>query len=337
MAFRQAGGTPDVVTGVSVGLFRVLLLLLVPGHLRERWGEEMCATFRCRLDDARSRGGATACLTFWMRETGSLLVTAVEARLPSWPAHLPGATAADAVSRLGADLDPGLANPTPAASGGAALLVEDDARSFKVAWACALALHFALFLVVFPEGGQPLQQQVNGRFVVMQPLPPPPPARSTPVRKPIRAAAEKVPIPDPTPEAPEPVVGFVADLEPVAPDPTAAVTELVVPGLPDRPPVADQETVRAGFDVEEPHLVHRVKPDYPEIAVRARRQCTVVLEAIIGTTGAVSGVEVLRGCGLGLDEAAAEAVAQWRYTPTLVHGRPVAVLLNVVVSFELRR
>jgi len=262
MAFRQAGGPPDVVTGVSMGLFRVLMLLFVPAGLRERWGDEMCATFRRRLQDARSGGGGLACMNFWMRETGSLLVTAVEARLPSWPAHLPGAEAPDAVSRFGADLDPGLANPTPATSGGAALLLDDDARSFKVAWACALALHFALFLVVLPEGSQPLQPQVKGNMMVMYPLPLPPPPK-TPVRRPIRATAPKVPIPDPTPEAPEPALGLIADLDSVDLEVDEKGPEFVVPAVPDGPPggeIGAQDTVRAGLDVEEPRLVHRVKP-----------------------------------------------------------------------------
>lgn len=334
MAFRRPGGTGDAVTGVNVALFHLLLLLFVPGPLRERWGEEMRVTFGRRLDDARARGGS-ACLFFWVREAGSLLVTAVEARLPSWPAYLPGAVAPDAVSRFGADLDPGIANPTPATPGGAALVLTDDGRSFQVAWACALALHLALFLVVLPEGSPSLRHQVDGRVVMMRALPLPGVER-TPVRQPVRAPAPKVPIPDPAPGAPEPLMGFVIDLD-ATPEAESRRLELIVPVLPGRAPAGVDRTLRAGADVEEPRLVHRVHPDYPELAIQARRQCTVVLEATISTVGEVSGVEVLRPCGLGLDEAAAEAVARWQYTPTVLNGRPVSVLLNAVVSFELRR
>ena len=40
---------------------------------------------------------------------------------------------------------------------------------------------------------------------------------------------------------------------------------------------------------------------------------------------------------MGLDEAALDAVYQWVYTPTLVRGRPVELLANIVVHFELHQ
>ena len=58
--------------------------------------------------------------------------------------------------------------------------------------------------------------------------------------------------------------------------------------------------------------------------VKAKRYGTVVKE-----------VQILRGLGLGLDEAAVEAVSQWQYTPTFYNGRPVEVILTVTVIFEL--
>ena len=65
-------------------------------------------------------------------------------------------------------------------------------------------------------------------------------------------------------------------------------------------------------------------------------ECVVVLEAVIGRTGDVVDVRVLRGCGLGLDESALTAVRQWKYTPTTINGRPVEVIATVTVNFELR-
>ncbi len=44
---------------------------------------------------------------------------------------------------------------------------------------------------------------------------------------------------------------------------------------------------------------------------------------------------MLRGLGLGLDQAAVDAVTQWRYTPTLYNGEPVEVVLTVTVIFQL--
>jgi protein TonB len=45
---------------------------------------------------------------------------------------------------------------------------------------------------------------------------------------------------------------------------------------------------------------------------------------------------VLRSIPL-LDEAALKAVRQWRYTPTLLNGIPVPVIMTVTVTFTLDR
>jgi outer membrane biosynthesis protein TonB len=37
-----------------------------------------------------------------------------------------------------------------------------------------------------------------------------------------------------------------------------------------------------------------------------------------------------------LDAAALAAVAQWRFTPTLLNGEPVAVIMTTTVGFNLR-
>ena len=51
-------------------------------------------------------------------------------------------------------------------------------------------------------------------------------------------------------------------------------------------------------------------------------------------TGQVTEVRVLRSVPL-LDEAAIEAVKQWIYTPTLLNGVPVPVIMTVTVNFTL--
>jgi protein TonB len=60
----------------------------------------------------------------------------------------------------------------------------------------------------------------------------------------------------------------------------------------------------------------------------------VVLDAVIDATGRVTGVQVTRSIPL-LDQAAIEAVRQWRFTPTLLNGEPVSILLTVTVRFTL--
>jgi len=60
----------------------------------------------------------------------------------------------------------------------------------------------------------------------------------------------------------------------------------------------------------------------------------VILEAVISEDGAVRSLRVLRSQPL-LDAAAVEAVRQWRFTPTLLNGQPVPVVMTVTVNFRL--
>ncbi len=71
------------------------------------------------------------------------------------------------------------------------------------------------------------------------------------------------------------------------------------------------------------------------MAQSARVQGIVILEAVIGPTGRVTEVKVLRSVPL-LDEAAITAVKQWVYTPTLLNGVPVPVIMTVTVNFTLQ-
>ena len=92
--------------------------------------------------------------------------------------------------------------------------------------------------------------------------------------------------------------------------------------------------VRVGAQVKEPRKLRHVTPRYPEIARAARVQGVVVLECLIDEQGRVKEVKLLRGLPL-LDQAAIEAVKQWLYTPTLLNGVPVPVVMTVTVNFRL--
>ena len=93
--------------------------------------------------------------------------------------------------------------------------------------------------------------------------------------------------------------------------------------------------VRVGGTIREPKKLNDVRPFYPAIARQARVQGVVILEALIAPDGRVEEVTVLKGVPL-LDEAAMEAVRQWVYTPTLLNGVPVPVIMTVTVAFSLR-
>ena len=58
----------------------------------------------------------------------------------------------------------------------------------------------------------------------------------------------------------------------------------------------------------------------------------VIIEATIGPDGKVIDAKVLRSIPL-LDQAALDAVRQWEYTPTLLNGVPVPVVVTVTINF----
>lgn len=99
---------------------------------------------------------------------------------------------------------------------------------------------------------------------------------------------------------------------------------------------APSAPVRPGGNVRAPRKRHHVSPIYPSVALAARLQGTVVLEATIDENGNMVNLRVLESIPL-LDGAAIEAVRQWKYEPTLLNGRPVPILMSVSVRFELGR
>jgi TonB family protein len=92
--------------------------------------------------------------------------------------------------------------------------------------------------------------------------------------------------------------------------------------------------IRVGGAVLQPTKTKHVNPAYPEIAQSAKVQGVVIIEALIGVDGKVTNARVLRSIPL-LDQAALDAVMQWEFTPTLLNGQPVPVLMTMTVQFTL--
>ena len=64
--------------------------------------------------------------------------------------------------------------------------------------------------------------------------------------------------------------------------------------------------------------------------------CDLIVEAIIDKTGNVTNVKVLKGLPMGLDQAAADAVKKWKFEPATLNGKPVSVIYNLTVNFQLQ-
>jgi TonB family protein len=90
--------------------------------------------------------------------------------------------------------------------------------------------------------------------------------------------------------------------------------------------------LRVGGQIQAPKKIKDVKPVYPAMAQSARVAGAVTIEMTIGPDGKVIDAKVVRSIPL-LDQAALDAVRQWEYTPSLLNGVPVAVLVTVTINF----
>ena len=104
------------------------------------------------------------------------------------------------------------------------------------------------------------------------------------------------------------------------------------------PPPKPKQTgpLRVGGNVQAARILNRVQPIYPPLARQTRISGTVRLHAIISKDGTIKELEVTSGHPL-LQQAALDAVRQWRYQPTLLNGEPVEVDTTIDVIFSLNQ
>jgi protein TonB len=86
---------------------------------------------------------------------------------------------------------------------------------------------------------------------------------------------------------------------------------------------------------QQPRVLKQTKPVYPQDAFVKKISGTVYLEILIDATGRVHTARVLRSVSPALDQAAKECVLQWQFAPAMRRGRPVAVLAQAPVAFNL--
>jgi protein TonB len=92
---------------------------------------------------------------------------------------------------------------------------------------------------------------------------------------------------------------------------------------------------KVGGGVSAPKPIYAPDPEYSEEARKAKYQGTCVLWLVVGPDGKARDIRVARTLGLGLDEKAMEAVKTWKFEPAMKDGKPVAVQINVEVTFRL--
>jgi TonB family protein len=215
-----------------------------------------------------------------------------------------------------------------------------DRRSLQWAVAAAVLFHAVLLAITWPEvTARPAEFEPPKRihFVPLTRFKPPPPPKGQ--QQPPRRRAKKVPIPDPTPHDPEPIVQPEIDLPPIELPEVSEVTY----GIPDPPSTGFGSAAgsgggpyQVGGTVSAPKRIYDPLPPYTEEARLARIQGPVILSCVIDSNGRVVEVKVLKGLTLGLTESAVETVRTWRFEPAMRDGEPVPVYFNLVVNFHLQ-
>jgi periplasmic protein TonB len=82
------------------------------------------------------------------------------------------------------------------------------------------------------------------------------------------------------------------------------------------------------------YLIEHREPEYPAGARDRGIEGVVMLDLVVGRTGAVETISVRRGDPL-LASSALETVRGWKFSPVLLNGNPVEVETDVVVNLAL--
>ena len=85
-----------------------------------------------------------------------------------------------------------------------------------------------------------------------------------------------------------------------------------------------------------PVPISPIRPEYPEIAMEAGIEGTVIVQAFINNKGVVEDTMVLKGIpNTGLNEAALEAVKRTRWKPARQRDKKVGVWMSIPINFKL--
>jgi|SRR5688572_607471 protein TonB len=212
----------------------------------------------------------------------------------------------------------------------------------------SIAAHFvafAAFLFVPLAGGveAPTPWPLSSQREFITAAPAPPPAELRVLRTSGRNTAAPITAPDhveqPSDEPPavygsDPLGDARIGLDVGLPEGLTLDTLAPPPAPIVSPPPQINRTYRTGGAIREPRKIRDVPAVYPEVARAAKIEGLVILEATIDERGVVTDARVLRSVPL-LDAAALTALKEWRYTPTLLNGVPVRVLMTVTFRFSL--
>lgn len=170
------------------------------------------------------------------------------------------------------------------------------------------------------------------RPAAVQPTPPRPLPRAVPAARPLAKPASRpmrhntpkpAPAPAPLPAAASGTAAMAS--APAEPAAVAAVANVAVAAAPALEP--------ARFDAG---YLNNPAPAYPLLSRRQGETGKVLLLVQVSAQGAAAQVEIKQGSGFSrLDQAALDAVRQWRFVPARLGDTAVAASVVVPITFRL--
>jgi TonB family protein len=241
------------------------------------------------------------------------------------------------------------------------VMAREERRPMRTAVIVAVVFHIILFVVRFPEMVSRLVEPTVYRIVNIKPLDSlpqnagggPQPTKTIEMTSPSSVPKPQptfVPVPDLTPNEPEPVYeeqkitlpdfdsNIVGDL---------SIGEIYGPaggsgggsgggtGAGIGPGEGDG-VYSVGAGIIPPEAILKPSPKFTDDAIRNRISGVVLLYGIIRKDGRVDSLKVVRNLGYGLDEEALATVAtKWKFRPAMKDGRPVDCYVTIEVNFTL--
>jgi len=127
------------------------------------------------------------------------------------------------------------------------------------------------------------------------------------------------------------------DSPPIARPVVATVTpgQMMPVSAPQVQPAIQQfsEPVEVSEEAARALLVHTVNPVYPPEALAQKLHGPVILQAVIGRSGNVEDLKIVRGYFV-LGRAAIAAVKQWKFQPYSVNGHAAATQTVITINFS---
>jgi len=224
-----------------------------------------------------------------------------------------------------------------------------DKRKGMTAFAFFLEAIIVGIMILIPlMFTEALPKAMTMTFLAAPPPPPPPPPPPAAVVKVVKVETDIVNNQLRTPtkipqkvqiikedEAPPPMTSGVVGGVPGGPGQIGGVIGGIINSTAAIPKIATPTRIRVSSGVTAGLLVRKIEPQYPQMAKIARVQGAVLLAALIGKDGTIQNLHVVQTASPLLNQAAMDAVKQWKYKPYILNGEPVEVDTNITVNFTL--